>query len=309
LLALAACTTPSPIVTATITSPPQITPYLSPSPTAWLASTTPHPTQAAIPSATPLPSPTPILYTVKLGDTLGDVALRYGLTLAELAAANPAINPDLLTMGMTITIPLAGPEVTATVIPTPAPLAVELAAPVCYASADGGLWCLVVVRNTLPVGVENLSAWISLQTPGANPGAAAYAPLNLLLPGDAMPLVHFFPGPVPATFTPHAELLTALPAVITTTRYLTATVQVDALAIADQSAQVVGRVFFDAAAPPVRLVTLAAVAYAADDQPVGVVKWELAGDPLPASGIPFDLTVYSLGPAIKQVIVLAEANP
>jgi LysM repeat protein len=290
-------------------SPIYLTPYASPTLTPTAASPTPRPTSAIIPSATPLPSPTPFIYTVKSGDTLGALALRYGSTVSAISAANPSINPDFLTIGMTVTIPLAGPDVTPTIIPTPAPVGVKLAAPVCYPSADGGAWCLVLASNPLPAAVENLSAWVSLQGDGQSPGAIAYAPLNLLPAGAAIPLTHYFPAPLPMAFTPRAELLTALPAVITTTRYVPATVQIEEVTIANLQAEVRGQVLFDVSAPPAGAVSLAAIAYGADDQPVGVVKWELAGDPLPASGVPFKVTVFSLGPEIKRVEVFAEAIP
>ena len=46
-----------------------------------MVSATPRPTSAIIPSATSRPSPTPFIYTVKSGDTLGDLALRYNTPL------------------------------------------------------------------------------------------------------------------------------------------------------------------------------------------------------------------------------------
>jgi LysM repeat protein len=42
---------------------------------------------------------------VRSGDTLWDVANRYGLTVAQLTAANPGVSPDSLHVGQTLTIP------------------------------------------------------------------------------------------------------------------------------------------------------------------------------------------------------------
>jgi murein DD-endopeptidase MepM/ murein hydrolase activator NlpD len=48
---------------------------------------------------------TETIYIVQPGDTPSSIALRYGLTTAELAAANGLINPDLIYTGLKLTIP------------------------------------------------------------------------------------------------------------------------------------------------------------------------------------------------------------
>jgi uncharacterized protein YkwD len=52
----------------------------------------------------PLP-PSGGKYTVRANDTLWDIATRYGMTVAQLAAANPGVNPAALRPGQTLTIP------------------------------------------------------------------------------------------------------------------------------------------------------------------------------------------------------------
>ncbi|AQS53347.1 Peptidoglycan-N-acetylmuramic acid deacetylase PdaA [Jeotgalibaca dankookensis] len=44
-------------------------------------------------------------YTVKAGDTLYAIALRYGVTVTQLANANKITNPNLIRVGQTLTIP------------------------------------------------------------------------------------------------------------------------------------------------------------------------------------------------------------
>jgi hypothetical protein len=57
-------------------------------------------------SPTQLPAPTPIVYTIKHGDTLSKIATAHGITMEELLAANPAIkNPNKISEGQQITIP------------------------------------------------------------------------------------------------------------------------------------------------------------------------------------------------------------
>jgi murein DD-endopeptidase MepM/ murein hydrolase activator NlpD len=44
-------------------------------------------------------------YTVQAGDTMFDIAQRFGLSLAVLQAANPGLNPDALAVGQALVIP------------------------------------------------------------------------------------------------------------------------------------------------------------------------------------------------------------
>lgn len=103
---------------------PSPTPLPSSTPTAThTASATPPPTHTATatstpttaPSATKKPTqvpptrtPTAIAYTVKRGDTLNQIAQRYGVTLAALIAYNKLANPSLIMPGQVIYIPTSG---------------------------------------------------------------------------------------------------------------------------------------------------------------------------------------------------------
>ena len=52
------------------------------------------------------PAPTPILYTIKHGDTLSKIATAHGITIEQLLAANPTIkNPNKISEGQHITLP------------------------------------------------------------------------------------------------------------------------------------------------------------------------------------------------------------
>ncbi len=57
-------------------------------------------------SAPPTPScPGGFLYTIRSGDTLFLIAQRYNITIQELIAANPGIDPNRLQIGQVICIP------------------------------------------------------------------------------------------------------------------------------------------------------------------------------------------------------------
>lgn len=123
--------TPTPSQTATITSSPTKTPDPEnqcncPSPVILVvtatfgATNTPLPTETAtiaaqstitlIPTETPtptetlLPTPTQVLYTVKPGDTLSDIALRFGVTIEAIQTLNN-LGTTMVYLGQVLQIP------------------------------------------------------------------------------------------------------------------------------------------------------------------------------------------------------------
>jgi LysM repeat protein len=71
------------------------------------------PTQAGSPA--PPPSPTPTLHVVQFGDTLGSIAQQYDVPVADIMAANGLTDPNVLSIGQTLVIPVGG------LVPTGAP--------------------------------------------------------------------------------------------------------------------------------------------------------------------------------------------
>lgn len=73
------------------------------------ATSGPEPTMALTatpePTIAPTGTPAPTIYTVVAGDTLYLIGQRFGVSLAELIAANPDINPDSLQIGQQLVIP------------------------------------------------------------------------------------------------------------------------------------------------------------------------------------------------------------
>jgi LysM repeat protein len=59
-------------------------------------------------SATPGPAATPIVYIVQPGDTLGIIAAHFGVPVDQIMAANGLTNPNLLSAGQSLVIPVAG---------------------------------------------------------------------------------------------------------------------------------------------------------------------------------------------------------
>jgi LysM repeat protein len=60
-------------------------------------------------TATTPPTPTPVTYMVRAGDTLTDIALLYEVPIEKLMAANDLDNPDALEAGTTLVIPIEAP--------------------------------------------------------------------------------------------------------------------------------------------------------------------------------------------------------
>ena len=62
-------------------------------------------------------------YVVQWGDTLGDIAVRYGVTLSDILAVNPQIwNASLIYPGQVINLPaFANSQITMTYVTTPYP--------------------------------------------------------------------------------------------------------------------------------------------------------------------------------------------
>lgn len=336
---LSACGTASPHpATQFPTLPGELTPYISATP-----SSTPSPLPAVVTVAlTPIPTATPFTHTIAKDDTMLGIALRYGVTLEELQAANPDVDPGFLVIGNTLVIPIEGQS--SGEIPIPTPLPVPWSAPKCYQSGEGGLWCYIIVTNDQPAALENLAAWVSLYDSQANllGGQAAVAPLNRLPSGASMPLVAYFPPPLEDELIPQGQLLSVLTVENESTRYIDAAAKVDTVEIAEtgSQAEVKGQIMIPQGDIP-SVVWLVLVAYDIQGDVVGMRKFDLGAvcgipptplasftpQPTPGTGTPtftptpsataspkvvcahFEYAVYSLGPAIQRVEVLLEARP
>jgi LysM repeat protein len=109
-------------------SSPTPAPASTPTPLALAEAT---PTSTAPPIASPTSLPPLLVYTVQEGDTLGAIAQTYGVTVEELMAINNLADPNVLSIGQTLIIPVyytptPGPapstEAPTEPPPTPAPL-------------------------------------------------------------------------------------------------------------------------------------------------------------------------------------------
>ena len=273
-----------------------------------------------LPTQTPLPSPTPFTHTIVEGDTLLALAFEYGVSVDEILQVNPGVDPGLLSLGTELVIPLEGSKTIS--IPTPTPVPIISGAPICYPTGDGGLWCFVSVLNESPAGLEGVKARITLYTPDGQvlERAEATFGLNVIPAGEAVPLAVFFPGPLPQGVFPRHEVAGAFVATRMESRYYPNQVQVDEVTIAEdgQVARLRGEIEIlnlavpegetESALPEVQVV-LQAAAYDERAQVVGLRQWEQVVAAGGDGKVTFDLSIYSLGPAIADVEVLAEIRP
>jgi len=310
LFTLAACTAAPVLPTATATLPGQLTPY--PSST---ASITPSPTSADTPTPLPSPTPTPITYTVKKGDDLFGIAIRFKVGLPELLAANPDVQPNLMSVGTVLVIP-ASAQVTPTVPVeelSPTPVGLQLGQPNCLPEASGGTWCFLPVANPQSFAVENVTAVLRAVNAAGNPlpDRAAYPPLNLLAPGGTMPLLAFYPTQDGQPAQASAELASAVPVPAEPARYLGLAKLEPQVEIAANGLSTAVNVTLRLADSNARAgqIWLLAVGYDAADRIVAVRRWESSASLEPGGSLEAALTLYTAGGAITRVDVLAEAHP
>jgi LysM repeat protein len=264
-------------------------------------------------NSTPPPSltPTPFLYTIVQGDTFTSIAFQNGVKLKDLITANPNVDPNFLIIGNTITIPITGTNSSNIPVSTPIPL--DIGVPVCYGISDGGQWCFTMAKNTLDYPVENVSAKIFIQTQNQPESISktAISPLNILLSGKSIPLVAYFPPPIPAEFQTRAELISVIPVLSESNRYLNLISNNYEIGISDNKthAFVSGEVSLSHQDQVANNFWVVAIAYDQNGIPIGFRKWEGPNPLNPGEKSSFEFYLYSLGPQIHTVDILFEAQP
>ena len=247
------------------------------------------------------------------------IAVYYGITLDELTLANPEANPNFLTIGTQLIIPLPEGDEQAD-----APSATDLEIQpvqtgelICSPNQLGGLQCFWPVINNMEQPVENLAALIRLfdaegEEVTSLPG---FSLLNVLLPGEQIPIAVYFPPPLPEWDTAQAQLTSAAAANQVEERYFSVEVtslQAEPLDEDRLGYQVRGTLTLFPSSPEAAEVSPAyawvvAIAYDENGQVVGMRRWEAPDDAVDAVNS-FSFEVFSVGEPIDRVDVLAEAR-
>lgn len=113
----------------------------------------------------PTASPAPQLYTVQIGDTALDIALRAGIDLSALRAANGDQSLSILAIGQTLIIPPPTNNSATSVasLPTSAPLTLSVELPACYRFGDAQALCLGRVVNGQSAAATHIELRVTAQ--------------------------------------------------------------------------------------------------------------------------------------------------
>jgi LysM repeat protein len=175
------------------------------------------------PTFTPTPSPTPIFYVVQSGDTLLGIAQEYGVDMTALQNANGLADPQYLSIGESLIIPVeiekaeqpqsAAPLVENLLLPTPTPLPLSIAGVVYYKTPVGGIWCMGEVVNETQGAVTNMQVQVTLMDSLGTPliSEVTLAAADYLPPGARAPFGVLFQNPPAEANNVQALLLRAEP--------------------------------------------------------------------------------------------------
>lgn len=276
----------------------ELTPYLTRTPAVTVTATFPPP-----PTATP--TATPIVYAIVRGDTLINIAARNGITLDELMAANPGIQPDALVVGQSITIPRPAADMIITPVP------VELSPVHCQPATDG-IICLIAVKNPYDTPLENVILEANLYDINSLQVASLQVvpSLNLIPAHAVVPASVFFHGVGQYGFV-RVGMNTSIRPDAWEQRYVQTELQNVLVSTAWDgfSADVQADVFLPQTQKPAADIRVVAVAYAVDGSLVGFRRVDWRGLLQPGESQRFTFSVYSLNQSIAHVELLVEANP
>ncbi|HJS28818.1 MAG TPA: LysM peptidoglycan-binding domain-containing protein [Anaerolineales bacterium] len=273
-----------------------------------------QPTPALAATLTPLPSATPFSYVIAPGDTLLAIAFRFGVSMEEILRVNPGIDPGFLTIGAPLVIPLG--EAGSGFLPTPTPVPLIHGAAQCHPTPEGDLWCFVPVLNENSTELEAVRGHVDIYNAEGEliSSQTLESPLNIIPPGESLPMSAYFPGIYEEGLFARGFIEGAFLANNTAGRYFESIVEVDDVTISEAKdwAYVTGGVTLTGEAgdlPAEVRVTVAAIAYGPSGEVAGLRVWEMDGPLSPGVRVPFSITIYSLGPEIERVEILAEIRP
>ena len=258
------------------------------------------------------PSPTPFAHIVEAEDTLLGIAIRYGLNLEELLAANPGIDPRILSIDQQILIPNPEGGPAGSLLSTATPIPIALSAVACYRTGVDDLWCLAKATNDKGKAMEGIAAVISLIAEDGRVLNAkeAFGPLNLLPSGKSMPLGVLFSAP-PENFSWATVAVTSsFVAEDPAERYfeLEVAAESESAGGSGKTWRVNGSITLSPESPSgLNIFSLLLVALDADENVVGFRKILLESRLEPGETYTYATDVFSLGPAIEKIDILAEA--
>ena len=300
-------------------------PTRTPEPTAALPSETaviPTFTPTLVPTAasTPIPTatPEPVTFTVGEGHDMFSIALFYGISLDELKAANPDVNPNAMGLGTVLIIPVDPLELETLFPEDPEPtlswqgtVAIKDGA-ICHPAGIGGAYCLAEVVNLGEEPLENVSVLFQLfdQAGRISAEMTEFTPLNILGVDASLPVIAYFSEGVPEGGRVEVLIDFWLPTMPENDRYVQAEVTSQQIELDQEAllAKVSGEIAVPLEDRELASLWLLVVAYDQEGNPVGVRRWEADLPLTDLNEIPFETFVYSLAGAIDSIELLVEAR-
>lgn len=240
---------------------------------------------------------------------MSSIALKYGVQTSAIMAANPSIDPNSMSIGTKLVIPL--PSSAGFSVNSGTPIPINTGPLACYLSQDGGTWCFLLVQNNQSLPIENIQAKIAIgdMQSGKVFEQLTTAPLNILYPRKAMALSVYFPNEILGSYQTQFELISAMAVEDGNSRYLDT--KLENLQVTkgakNLSAKVYGEVELTSTGLKAASVWAAGIAYDKDGNVVGVRRWVSNSPLFSGQKIAFLFTVYSAGAAIERVDVMLEA--
>lgn len=264
--------------------------------------------EATVPPAlAPSPTPTPIIHTVALGEMISSIALRYGLDMADVLAANPDVDPYTLTVGTELVIPNLDDQPIGGIPREPLPLVVS--EPQCSESIEGDWWCLVLVSNPLDQPAANISVRFSLMDESGEVLQKMNIPtsLNRLAPGDIAPAAVLLDPQELETPLVHAEIASALPLEGSGYAFFPIEVLDERIETFGRRAQVTANIAVNAPGEEDLTVWAVAMAYDGSGRLVGLRRAEYPVQVAASSPLVVQINVFSARAGIAEVRLVAEA--
>ena len=266
-----------------------------------------------IPIGTPIsvgPTPTPFVHIIQQGETLLEIAFRYGVQLGKLVLVNPEIDPNLLRIGDEIKIPGPEGEPVDILLPTPTPIPVQIKTLGCHESPSSTFICMISITNPEEFVVGGVSALIVLHDLEGQilDKQIVYALINRIPPGQEIPLIAIFNRRPPGYASFHADLLSAVQ-VADLVEELPAIDMLEARTtyLAEKRiAEVSGRFSITFNEGDEFLVRVVGVALDIEGQPIGMNVW---GEWVKGGNndeIEFRISIFSLGPEIASISIYTE---
>ena len=290
----------------------------TPLPTATLRSFSSNtPTSKPVSSLTPIgtsipagPTPTPFVHIIQQGETLLEIAFRYGVQFDNIVLINPEIDPNLLRIGEEIRIPGPEGEPIDILLPTPTPIPVQLKTLGCYESPSLAYVCMVSITNTEEFMVAGVSAQITLHDRDGLilDNQIVYAPISQIPTGQEIPLIAIFDRRPSGYSSFHVDLLSAVQvADLMDELPLIDVLETITIYKAEKRlAEVSGRLSIMSHEGDEFLVRVVGVALDTKGEPIGMNVWEGRVKSSINEEIEYRISIFSLGPEIADISIHPE---